>query len=516
MRSQNTLRVAAVVVALGLVGCAGNVVRPPDSPYKEHYNNQLRGVTLPSFDEIKDVGTYWAFPKSLDETWETILRVTTQYEGVLAKESPAPRHRRILVIHGQETVFETPRAGFHQNKSMVMNKFLDSWLTIDAIESPDGSETTVVAAWVQPTGKASKSNLSESAANKPVTSGSASNLKVLASALAEEQASVVIAMNETESPDDRWKYVPAATINEFFYQVGAQLLGPERWREKFGGAEITPEHTTSMNPNVAVGEYVEDVVTNPERRAIEETAGKWTSAKLRRAFVVVRSPTIEATMMNIVERLLSAAGKSNERIKVYIIASPQPNAFAIPNGDILVTTAMLEALETTDELAAVLAHELDHILQHDSMARLLARESADMQAQGIMVATSLIGAVVGAAIQMPTAGFQPASMSQQIAGNVVQNAFSTAGAVAGQSLGAEMVYGYAQEVELRADSNGAKIMAAAGYDASAEITMLEALKEIQATAAKRRELITSGFINAQPGLESRSSEMRKLVSELRN
>ena len=46
---------------------------------------------------------------------------------------------------------------------------------------------------------------------------------------------------------------------------------------------------------------------------------------------------------------------------VFSVSSDEPNAFALPGGVILVTTGLLDTLETEGELVAVLAHEMGHI-----------------------------------------------------------------------------------------------------------------------------------------------------------
>jgi Zn-dependent protease with chaperone function len=63
-----------------------------------------------------------------------------------------------------------------------------------------------------------------------------------------------------------------------------------------------------------------------------------------------------------------------------------PNAFALPSGDVIVTDELVELAEDDDELVAVLAHELGHVvhrhglrhaLQNSTLALLLLTLSAD-------------------------------------------------------------------------------------------------------------------------------------------
>src|SRR4029453_4346212 len=72
--------------------------------------------------------------------------------------------------------------------------------------------------------------------------------------------------------------------------------------------------------------------------------------------------------VHIVAELASGAGLPMPR--VYIMDNPQPNAFATgrnpQNAAVAVTTGLLNML-SRDELAGVIAHELAHIKNHDTL-----------------------------------------------------------------------------------------------------------------------------------------------------
>lgn len=58
--------------------------------------------------------------------------------------------------------------------------------------------------------------------------------------------------------------------------------------------------------------------------------------------------------------------------KFQVVESPQINAFALPGGIISVTNSLLEHLQLTrSEIAALLGHEIGHVLYRHSQARLL-------------------------------------------------------------------------------------------------------------------------------------------------
>lgn len=56
---------------------------------------------------------------------------------------------------------------------------------------------------------------------------------------------------------------------------------------------------------------------------------------------------------------INNTNKSNN-IFIKILKDPIPNAFTLPNGCIIITTSLLSAIESEDELVGILAHELAH------------------------------------------------------------------------------------------------------------------------------------------------------------
>ena len=53
----------------------------------------------------------------------------------------------------------------------------------------------------------------------------------------------------------------------------------------------------------------------------------------------------------------------------YVLRDPSPNAFAMPNGAIYVHTGMLARLEDSSQLAALLAHEINHVAGHHGIVQ---------------------------------------------------------------------------------------------------------------------------------------------------
>jgi predicted Zn-dependent protease len=74
------------------------------------------------------------------------------------------------------------------------------------------------------------------------------------------------------------------------------------------------------------------------------------------------------------------------------------NAFALPGGQVFITTALLSALETEDEVAGVLAHEIVHVLARHSAQQIAKNELTNGLVGAVGVASGDAGAAQTAAI----------------------------------------------------------------------------------------------------------------------
>ena len=94
-----------------------------------------------------------------------------------------------------------------------------------------------------------------------------------------------------------------------------------------------------------------------------------------------------------------------------VFSNEQVNAFAMPGGKIGVYTGILELAETPDQLAAVMGHEIGHVVARHSAERMSTAQltvigltlagmaTADNQQQSIIMAALGLGAYVG--VQLP-------------------------------------------------------------------------------------------------------------------
>ena len=74
-------------------------------------------------------------------------------------------------------------------------------------------------------------------------------------------------------------------------------------------------------------------------------------------------PVLSAAMDAIAARLVAARPRSPYTMRVYVVNRPVVNALAAPGGHVVILHGLLERTDTPEELAGVMAHELQHILR---------------------------------------------------------------------------------------------------------------------------------------------------------
>ncbi len=131
-----------------------------------------------------------------------------------------------------------------------------------------------------------------------------------------------------------------------------------------------------------------------------------------------------------------------DRWEVDLFEDPTANAFALPGGKIGVHTGMLEVAVTPGQLAAVLGHEVSHVLARHGNERI---SSSTLVRSGMVAAQIMVGVE---------------SLEKQAL-------FGMLGL--GMQYGVLMPFGRAQESE--ADEIGILLMARAGFDPRESVTL---------------------------------------------
>lgn len=177
------------------------------------------------------------------------------------------------------------------------------------------------------------------------------------------------------------------------------------------------------------------------------------------------------------QRLVRAsdASRSPYKFDFHLLADTETiNAFALPGGQIFITRALYNRLETEGQLAGVLGHEIGHVIERHS-AQQMAKQNLT---QGI------IGAVASASDDP-----QSAAQMAAVVGNLVN-----------------MKYG--RNDELESDQWGVRITASAGYDPHAMIGVMQILEKAGGGARQPE------FASTHPNPGNRIAKIKAMIDEL--
>ena len=127
------------------------------------------------------------------------------------------------------------------------------------------------------------------------------------------------------------------------------------------------------------------LVITRESLAEELDLGKATVAQILGANRLLKDKKTQH-YVNLVGRYIANQTKRKDlKWSFGVIESSAVNAFAAPGGYILITSALLNELQTEDELAAVLAHEVAHVIRKHHYRVMRKQKMLEFGAQAVRV-----------------------------------------------------------------------------------------------------------------------------------
>jgi predicted Zn-dependent protease len=165
-----------------------------------------------------------------------------------------------------------------------------------------------------------------------------------------------------------------------------------------------------------------------------------------------------------------------------VLESDSINAFAAPGGWVFVTAGAVEAAASEDELAAVLAHEIAHVVRGHALGSIQKGRWAGVARTALDTSVQLDEQQLGELTKV----FDGA-MDDIIDGL--------------------MVKGYSRDTEYEADKVGLAILAHAGYDPGAHVRFLR-------TLAARQPTGSGGFSATHPSAKDRLARLEPAAARL--
>jgi predicted Zn-dependent protease len=191
-------------------------------------------------------------------------------------------------------------------------------------------------------------------------------------------------------------------------------------------------------------------------------------------------PVLTARVRRIAGRLIPAtaafrADAAEWKWEVNTLTTPDINAYAMPGGKIMVYSGLVEKLQLSDaEIAAVLGHEISHALREHTRERVSRDYEQKVALLGLAVITGVDPSVMDLADSVASVTFQ---------------------------------LPHSREQEAEADVMGLELMARAGYDPHAAISLWQKMIAAEKNA-------TPQFLSTHPASANRIAELERHIPQV--
>ncbi len=179
----------------------------------------------------------------------------------------------------------------------------------------------------------------------------------------------------------------------------------------------------------------------------EVQIGRESAAAVEKEFGVYRElPSLNAYVDRVGQRLVAQCARRDIAYKFTVLDTPVINAFALPGGFVYVTRGILARMNSEDELAAVMGHELAHVALRHGAQEMSRQAVAQLGIQALGILKPELAKSVG-----------------QYAGMALNLAF----------------LGYSRDLEAQADEYGITYAESAGYNPRGATKMFQMLQSIE-------------------------------------
>lgn len=181
-----------------------------------------------------------------------------------------------------------------------------------------------------------------------------------------------------------------------------------------------------------------------------------------------RDPELNDALARITS-ILTAHETRRYTFKIYVIESEQVNAIALPGGSIILFSGLIQQSGSPEEIAGVIAHEIQHITRRHATKRIIEQSST-----GFMI-SAVTGDMTGAMVY-----------TVKIADTLAH-------------------LRYSRQDEDEADREGMKMILAAGIDPSGMIRLYEKIGDRGTLPGFLR------YVSTHPDMDQRVQRLRKLA-----
>jgi predicted Zn-dependent protease len=216
----------------------------------------------------------------------------------------------------------------------------------------------------------------------------------------------------------------------------------------------------------------------------EKELGRDAAQRVEQEMGLLDDPALVAYVQAVGQRLAAQSPRRDVQYQFQVVDRAEPNAFALPGGHVYVTRGLLVFVNSEDELAGVIGHEIGHVAARHSVQQI-------SRAAPLAVVTGISAAVTG--VVSPGLG-------RMVGG---------AGAAASELILAP----YNRDQEREADRVGQELAAASGWDPAGLPAFLKTLgREEDLTGGGPRR---TSFLDSHPATPERVAATAEHASALR-
>lgn len=194
--------------------------------------------------------------------------------------------------------------------------------------------------------------------------------------------------------------------------------------------------------------------------------------------VYTEKPELTSLVERLGQEIAMASDRPDIRWTFTVLDTPMVNAMALPGGYIYVTRGILAHMNSEDELASVIAHEVAHVAARHSAQRISQAQLAQL------------GLVLGSVLAGPQATQAYGGLAELAAGLLFQR--------------------YSRQQETQADLLGTAYMTEAGHNPRGAESMLETLRRLD----RGRSSGINAYFQNHPDPAKRVNDVQRKIAEL--
>jgi beta-barrel assembly-enhancing protease len=212
----------------------------------------------------------------------------------------------------------------------------------------------------------------------------------------------------------------------------------------------------------------------------EVQMGQQESAQVQQQLPLVQDPLINQYVNTLGNQIASHTSRSDLQWQFYVVNTDVVNAFALPGGIIYVNRGVLERADKMDELAGVLGHEIEHVVERHSVKQMEQMQGANV---GVALACTLTN----------ICGNQAAAAAINVGGTAIFAKFS-------------------RQDEIQADEGGFHNVMNAGISPEGMLTFFQKLLAEEQQGGSN-SAVNSWFAD-HPGTEDRIADIQRMLAQV--